>query len=92
MGWQFWIITTLISLLIALLSWGGSFVISILRSMSTSMQQMSTEMAVLNELNKENAKDIDECKNKITGTNANVIDLHDRLLVIETEHKLRKCK
>lgn len=34
----------------------------------------------------------DETEKKVTGIHAEVIDLHDRFLVIENEHKNRKCK
>ena len=34
----------------------------------------------------------DENEQKITGVHAEVRDLHDRFLVIENEHKNRKCK
>lgn len=34
----------------------------------------------------------DENEKKLTGVHAEVIDLHDRFLVIESEHKKRKCK
>ena len=86
-----WIIGGLLSVLIVMIGFGGKYLIATLEKMAGSMNQMSSEIKCLNVYSKQNQQDIEDTDLRVTGIHAEVKEIDHRLIIIETEHKI-KCR
>jgi uncharacterized membrane protein YhiD involved in acid resistance len=78
MGVGLWILTSTITILLAVVAF---FLKRLIDTVSTVNDTMILYVYKT-----------DENEKKLTGVHAKVIDISDRLIVIENEHKNRKCK
>ena len=80
-----WILTTGITVLLGVVAFFLKRLIDNIDKLNTTINGVISNMQLYNYKTEENEA-------KITVTNAEIIDLKDRLKVIEVEHKNRKCK
>ena len=80
-----WILTTGITVLLGVVAFFLKRLIDNIDKLDTTINGVISNMQLYNYKTEENEA-------KITVTNAEIIDLKDRLKVIEVEHKNRKCK
>jgi hypothetical protein len=83
-----WIIGGLLSVLVALIGFGGRFLIDTLKEMSGSINKMSNEISCLNQWSRANEKNIEDVDMRVTGVHGIVKDIDTRVTIIETEHKI----
>lgn len=79
-----WILTTGITVLLGVVAFFLKRLIDNIDKLNTTINGVISNMQLYN-------YKTDENEAKITVTNAEIIDLKDRLKVIEVEHKNRKC-
>ena len=80
-----WILTTGITVLLGVVAFFLKRLIDNIDKLNTTINGVISNMQLYNYKTEENEA-------KITVTNAEIIDIKDRLKVIEVEHKNRKCK
>lgn len=80
-----WILTTGITVLLGVVAFFLKRLIDNIDKLNTTINEVISNMQLYNYKTEENEA-------KITVANAEIIDLKDRLKVIEVEHKNRKCK
>ena len=80
-----WILTTGITVLLGVVAFFLKRLIDNIDKLNTTINGVISYMQLYNYKTEENEA-------KITVTNAEIIDIKDRLKVIEVEHKNRKCK
>ena len=79
-----WILTTGITVLLGVVAFFLKRLIDNIDKLNTTINGVISNMQLYN-------YKTDENEAKITVTNAEIIDLKDRLKIIEVEHKNRKC-
>ena len=79
-----WILTTGITVLLGVVAFFLKRLIDNIDKLNTTINGVISNMQLYN-------YKTDENEAKITVTNAEIIDLKDRLKLIEVEHKNRKC-
>lgn len=80
-----WILTTGTTVLLGVVAFFLKRLIDNIDKLNTTINGVISNMQLYNYKTEEN-------EDKITVANAEIIDIKDRLKVIEVEHKNRKCK